>query len=130
VEHESVLEYQKRIWNIYNAGLIAISIVVLQVFLSGGNLDGPAIISVCSLATAVPILAGCTLFVSFAAKKSDLNNRWFNPLFAIGASSALIGIAAALFHVSWIACVLFVASAFVTSIIVIVAAIKGHFSPE
>ena len=95
-----------------SGGLLAISIVILQAFIPLDKLDIAEFISLLSLATAIPLLSLVILQVTFP--RDSLPGREFyrkvRLLFTISSLITLVGIAAALFHVSWIGCAVFLAS--------------------
>ena len=95
-----------------SGGLLAISIVILQAFIPLSKLDIAEFISLLALATAIPFLSLVILQVTFP--RDSLPSREFyrkvRLLFTISSVITLVGIGAALFHMSWIACVVFLAS--------------------
>lgn len=95
-----------------SSGLLAISILILQVFIPLDKLDIAEFISLLALATALPFLSLVILQVTFP--RDSLPGREFygkvRRQFVISTLITLVGIGAALFHVSWIGCVVFLAS--------------------
>lgn len=107
-------KWQIQLENITSGGLIAISLVILQTFVSATSLDILLLIATCSFSIAIPILAG-KLFLNFILSTHD----YYLPSFrhgilrgsiVIGCLFAMIGIIATLWHISWIAALLFLAS--------------------
>jgi hypothetical protein len=96
-----------------STGLIAISLIILQDYISTGVSDTPVLISLIAFSIALPLLAGAIML-----HKLHISDEYYTDLsptipFWVGALCAFIGIDAALWHASWIAGVLF----FVVSII-------------
>jgi SPFH domain / Band 7 family len=66
----------KLIFTLSVSGLAGISIIVLQVFLSGGKLDIPSTISVYALALAIPMLACSVVVFSIAQIATRMMADW------------------------------------------------------
>jgi hypothetical protein len=90
-----------------SGALLAISVVLLQAFIPLDKPDIAEFISLLALATAIPLLSLVILHVTFPDRKFYQKVRL---LFAISSAITLVGTGAALFHVSWIACVVFIVS--------------------
>lgn len=114
-----------KIWNnqviLYCSGLIAISLITLQDYISIGIADIPILVSLIAFSIAIPLLASRIILAKWEID-CGYHNLWHyknllttSTLF--GASCALIGIAAAFWHVSWIAGVLFLVASIVSFII-------------
>ena len=108
-------------------GLIAGCIALMQPFISAppGSLDLSAVIAVLSFSVAIPLLAAL-LMVSrqevFRHRPTGL--RLLSVTKVVGQGLAVFGIAAAFWHVSWIAGVAILATALVAVIIHSVAWIR------
>src|SRR5690348_11263081 len=101
--------------SIWAGGLLAISLVLLQCFLplNGSDVDQASLVSVCSLALAIPILTYKIVINTLRERKYRIKvtslyrqNRTPYPelfFFLIGVISVLVGITAAFFHIHWIA---------------------------
>jgi hypothetical protein len=85
-------------------GLIATSLVILQVLISLSKLDIVGFISVLAFAESIPLLSGKLLLNFFRRlpKKPDMTIG-IGGFYAIGPIAAIVGISAAFWHVSWIA---------------------------
>jgi len=94
------------------SGLAGVNIIILQSFISGGKLDIPSTISVYALAIAIPMLAHFIVRINTVKSLWSLLDNSKGTLIAliIGILSSLVGLSAAFYHISWIACVIFVAS--------------------
>jgi hypothetical protein len=92
-----------------DAGLIAISLIILQVWISSGTHDVPSLISLIAFAVSIPMLSFDLLlrkapYLVISGKTmtiiADMNKF-------IGIIGAIIGIVAALWHVTWVAGLIF-----------------------
>jgi len=108
--------------SVWSGGLIAIGVVIFQVFLSSSKLDLAAYISIYAFALAIPILA-CNILVNFARRRSARGIRKERAsireilFYLVGILAACVGIASAFLHISRIAAALFSLSAFLSLII-------------
>src|SRR2546425_4291571 len=114
-------EYTIRLHTLYAGGLIGISLIVLQVFIGLGKLDMPALISVLAFATAVPLLSGMlvTNFIERRYQYSSPRSRIVKVVensFYLGILIDLVGIAAAFWHLSLIAGIVFTIMTFVSGL--------------
>jgi hypothetical protein len=106
--------------SIWAGGLIGVSLIVLQGFLSLPSLDRAAFISVLTLALAIPILTYKILADTLRVRK--YNNRGHPShrhthslktpypellLFSLGVLLAITGISAAFWHIHWIPALIF-----------------------
>jgi uncharacterized membrane protein YfcA len=104
--------------SVWSGGLIAIGVVILQVFLSSNKLDSAAYISIYAFALAIPILA-CNILVNFARRRSTKDARKEKASFReilfylVGILASLVGIAAAFLHINLVAAILFSLSALI-----------------
>ena len=100
--------------NLMYGGLIAGCVALAQPFMSAGTLDVPATIAVVSFAGAIPLLAGLlaiNLHESF--RHRAVGSRVVSVAKAVGQGLAVLGVAAAFWHVDWMAGVALLASALV-----------------
>ncbi len=104
-------EYETRMSKLAFGGLIGISLIIIQAFISSGPLDLSATISVLSFAVAIPLLAmriiiDDTIDMSKRIKSSvdGESVRWG------GLCGATVGMVTAFWHMLWIAGVLFLVS--------------------
>lgn len=97
--------------NLFQGGaLLAISVIILQGIISSAVSDTPERVSLIALSTAIPLLAG-----SIAVWWSESHYESFTGLGSmvigicstLGSVSAFIGIDAIIWHLSWIAGVIF-----------------------
>jgi hypothetical protein len=106
--------------SIWAGGLIGVSLIILQGFLSLSRLDQAAFISVLTLALAIPILAYKILADTLRVRKhntiSHLSHRHTHSLktpypelflFSLGILLTIIGISAAFWHIHWIPALMF-----------------------
>jgi hypothetical protein len=104
-----------------SGGLIAISLILTQVFVASGvfnsanALDIPALICVLAFAFAIPpLVASFVIVFRIEARKYVVKpGKGFWILYIVGVVSVYIGIVAAFWHVIWIAGVIFLVSTFV-----------------
>ena len=100
--------------DLFFAGLLAISLVLLPIYFAMGMLDRTAFISLISLAIAIPALGGClivkTIFGAHLARPSLKKMFAFAALADIAILFDFIGIVSAFWHLSWIAGVIFLIS--------------------
>lgn len=99
-------------------GLIAFSLIIVQAFIATGLTDPASYISVFSFAIAIPILAlyawlyrGVVSSTSLALPLSTIITL------LVGALADIIGIAAALWHISTFACYFFLLSGCIATLI-------------
>lgn len=125
-----------KLTNIICSGLIAISLIIIQdyvssgVFTPSGTLDTARLISLLGFAMAIPLLAGAvasiTLYLHYGYRRiSDRNpttrSRALPLLVFPGIMSAFVGIAAAFWQTLWLAGLLFITASLAASILSIVA---------
>ena len=111
------LEEAKRGGLLWTGGFIAISLVILQALISPEKLDIAEIVSVFAFAAAIPILAICTFMISLADEQSQIDGPRMGACVFVGASLATLGVAAALYHVTFAASLVFVVSAVITALV-------------
>ena len=120
MEVDTPKKAETQLSSFWAGGLLAVSLVIFQGFLSQKHLDMPALISVSTLALAMPILAYKILADSLRVRKYNTrvqslpqaNASIRTPsfeliLFVIGVFSALVGIGAAFLRIYWIAAVIY-----------------------
>lgn len=98
--------------SVWSGGLLAISLVMLQGFLSG-PLDLAAFVAVLAFALSIPVLT-CNLLVNFMRTRRDSRTKAADAemaFYILGIFIALVGIVAAFWHMSWIAALAFLCSA-------------------
>lgn len=89
-----------------SGGLIAISLVILQGLITLTSFDTAQFISIIAFSVAIPMLAGVIVICQSEMSYKCLYHLWSDITFGcfiIGSISAFIGIAAILWHLSWIA---------------------------
>ncbi len=115
-------DYAHSMQNLYAVGLLAVVLVLMQGFLALPSFDTWIFMSMFASALAIPLLAGVLVInsvekhypyapVRFASSKAA------TAAFFIGSIAALIAVATAFGHISWIVLVAFVVSILYTSII-------------
>ena len=114
-------ERTRRLYLTYAGGLIAIDVVVMgafiaAAFITAGSLDFYAQISVILTALAFPMLVCCLLSLNFTNQEL-LGTARIVSLLLVGSIATFWAIFFALYHVSWIASVLFFISAIVAAVI-------------
>ena len=131
MEKQAYSNFRNLIFNFYIAGLLAIGIIIFPLFLPGGRPDVAEFISISAIAMALPMLAGISYIVNFVPSVLDYHSSAF-LLFLLAAALDLVGIGAALWHITWIASVLFIASTIATATYTIVIqlrhlrSLRGH----
>jgi cation transport ATPase len=111
------LEEAKRLSLLWTGGFLAISLVMVQALISSAKVDSAEIVSVFAFAAAIPILAICALTIHFADEPSKIYGPRMGACVFVGASLASLGIAAALYHVSFVASFVFGGSALITVLV-------------
>jgi len=99
---------QKAEWlqqdNLIYVGLIGIGVVIMQPFIASARLDLPSIISVLAFSLAIPLLAGLMMLNLAQSLHKYVTYPWYLVFArAVGQGSAFFGVAAAFWHVLWIA---------------------------
>jgi hypothetical protein len=100
--------------NLIYGGLIAGCVALLQPFLTAATLDLPATIAVVAFSIAIPLLAGLLMVnqqETFRHRRTGL--RVLSISKVVGQGLAVLGVAAAFWHILWIAGVALLASGFV-----------------
>lgn len=116
-------------------GLVGISPIILQSFLSLEKLDIPQFISLLAFSIALPLLPVCLLTVSmrnidrgdnYPGDIKDWNWKavLYFIMFDFGLATTFIGVAAAVWHLSWIAAVVFSTMGVICYIVYLVY--RGH----
>jgi hypothetical protein len=94
-------------------GLIAVGVLMVQALLTASAIDTSARICVIAFAVALPLLAALVM-----VNRQETFRRHRSPsktvpvAQAIGQAAAFVGLAAAFWHIDWIAGVVFLAAAF------------------
>ena len=104
--------------NLIYGGLIAGCVALLQPFLTAATIDLPATVAVVSFAVAIPLLAGLLMVnqqESFRHRRTGL--RAVSITKVVGQGLAVLGVAAAFWHVLWIAGVALLASGLVAMLV-------------
>ena len=93
---------------------VAIGVVILQAFLTTPSLDLPSVISVLALAVSLPMLSTAVLITHAQASYQYASwPSYLTMVIVIGQTAAFIGVVAALWHISWVAGIVMVASALI-----------------
>jgi len=114
-------EYAIQLHDLYAGGLLVISLVILQAFLSLTPLDLTAVISVVAFSIAIPLLAGI-LVVNVIENKYPYSSphlwtsKLVDILIVVGILADLVGIGAAFWHTSRIAGITFTITAIIASV--------------
>ncbi len=107
--------YAVKLHNLYAGGLIIISLVILQDFLSANPLDRPAFLAVLAFSIALPMLSGTLVLnvveerFKYGPAKSPIA-QIVRYVFLASILLDLAGIAAAFWHASWITGLVFIVS--------------------
>lgn len=100
--------------NVIYGGLMAVGLVMIQAFLTASSLDISATVCVIAFAVSTPLLAALLLVNRQEQFRRRVTpSRLVNVVKAIAQGSAFLGVAAAFWHMSWIAGVVLLASAIV-----------------
>jgi hypothetical protein len=97
--------------NLIYGGLLGVGIVLIQPFLTAGELDTAATVCVYSFAVAIPLLAALVI-----VNQQETFRRRPTPSIVVAATKAIaqtagfVGVVAAFWHISWIAGVVLLAS--------------------
>ena len=90
--------------NLIYGGLIAIGVVIVQPFLTGAELDGPATVSVVAFSVATPLLAALIMLNEEETFRRRLATSGFVEVAKAAAQLlAFVGVVAAFWHILWIA---------------------------
>src|SRR5690349_4320640 len=100
--------YAVKLHNLYAGGLMLISLVILQVFLSLGTLDTTALISIICFAVALPFLSGALVLNIIESRYQYSSSHRAVSLgvhfaFLLSAFIDVVGISSAFWHTSWVA---------------------------
>ncbi len=115
-------EYAHAIQNMYAGGLLVVILVLMQGFLALPSFDTWIFISMLASAVAIPPLSG-VLVVNFVEKHypyahaRSASSRAATIAFSIGSIAALIAVATAFGHISWIVLATFAVSVLFTGVI-------------
>ena len=97
--------------------LLAVGVILLQVFITTGITDIPIFISVVALSLAIPILSGGIYALQLEIEDQyRMEGKWAGiPAFGFLAGSiiTIVGVGAAFWHLSWIVGVLFIVAVLV-----------------
>jgi hypothetical protein len=104
------------------AGLVGAGLVIIQAFIPLGMIDIPVSISILAFAVSIPLLGADLLAVTVSRKYST--SKITHILFWPGVISAGVGITAAFWHASWIACVTFIASDVIATTVMLYILLK------
>ena len=119
-------ELTPKITILINGGLITVSLIIMQNFLSSGILDVPMLISILSFVIGIPLLACYILFLQTQLNKGFvlISNLQKTIVYLqwLGVFATIVGIASTLWHVLWIAAILFL----ITSIVGLFFASSYH----
>ncbi len=106
---------------LYSTGLIAISLIILQDFISTGVSDIPIFISLIAFSIALPLLVGAVILyrvqVEYGYHSYSVRYVIAVVTSVLGLFCALIGIDATFWHISWIAGIVFLVVTIVTFLI-------------
>ncbi len=90
--------------NLIYVGLIGIGVVIMQPFIATARLDLPSMISVVAFSLAIPLLAGLVMLNLVQSLHKYAAYPWYLVFArAVSQGSAFVGVAAAFWHVLWIA---------------------------
>ncbi len=93
------------------AGLIGISVVIVQALIAIKATDPPAVIAILAFAIALPMMGALVMINTVLARHRYASFPGYLTLaYFVGEGSAAVGVVAAFWHLSWIGGVLIVAS--------------------
>ncbi len=96
------------------AGLIGISVVIVQSLIAIKATDLPAVIAILAFAIALPMMAALVMVNSLLARHRYASFPGYLTLaYFVGEGGAAVGVVAAFWHLSWVAGVLVVVSGLV-----------------
>ncbi len=97
--------------NLILAGLIGISVVIVQALISTRATDIPAVIAILAFAIALPMMGTLVMLNAVLARFHYASFPGYITLaYFTGEGSAAVGVVAAFWHLSWVAGVLIMAS--------------------
>ncbi len=96
------------------AGLIGISVVIVQALIAINATDPPAVIALLAFAIALPMLGTLVILLAAQAKYRYASfPGYLTFAYLMGEGGAAVGVVAAFWHVSWVAGVLIMVSGLV-----------------
>jgi hypothetical protein len=106
---EEFKKFEITVGQLVDAGLIAISLIILQDWISLGIPDPSSFVSLIAIAVAIPMLVFDLLIRRIPNRHAanKLHFFYIRMISILGAIVAGIGIAAAMWHISWIVGVIF-----------------------
>jgi len=106
---EEFKKFQITVGQLVNAGLIAISLIILQDWISLGIPDPSSFVSLIAIAIAIPMLVFDLLIRQIPNRHATNKLHFFfiRMISILGAIVAGIGITAAMWHISWIIGIIF-----------------------
>ncbi len=110
------MERQNHQSSLWAGGLIGVSVLMLQSFLTVRPLDTAAFISVFAFALALPILS-CNVLMNLRREVGARTPIREILLYSLGIIASLTGLAFAFLHICWIAFVVFLVSTGLASLI-------------
>ena len=103
--------------NLTFIGFLAISVIMIQDFVSSGVTDASAIISVLAFAVAIPCLSVSVYILNTPFAPRFFVTRPYNYFIILALISTIVGLAAAFWHILWIAALVFLASSVLAFIV-------------
>ena len=114
-------------------GLIAVCLIILQNIFPSTSLDIPELISLISISTSVPLLAGFIIYVNVFIRDGfyidSFSYKLLISTFYIGMFAAFMGIDAAIWHILWMAGLVFFLISVTSLAIYLVYFIVNHEKP-
>ncbi len=96
------------------AGLIGISVVIVQALIANKASDPPAVISILAFAIALPMMGALVMInVALARHRYASFPGYLTFAYLLGECSAAVGVVAAFWHVSWVAGLLIMVSSLI-----------------
>ena len=103
-KYRRLTEHEIRTYNLYCSSLIGIGVIILQAFIPSVALDLTAYISVVAFSASMPLMAGTLLIINIQNKYPYTKySEVLISTVVISSFCALIGLAAAIWHISWVA---------------------------
>jgi len=116
------VEVEDRIGIVMASGLLAISLLIFSSLVSSASLDTPQFISLLAFATSIPMLATAIALTQFELSYrcySENSTTIGNTIIVFGFLATILGVFADIWHLSWIASLLFIVVSLTMTIITI-----------
>jgi hypothetical protein len=111
-------EHAIRMYNLYCGGLMAVSLIIMQAFIASVTLDFTAYISVFAFSLAIPLMAG-TIVVNTIQSRTPYtpHPKLVRNVVIISSVISFVGVTTAIWHIVWIAGLVFLMSILIASLV-------------